>query len=65
MKEACFSIEDPIIKYFKDFEHDVVVSGVTIKHLLSHTSGLPDLRNVRSDPDFYLNRIRIKEILIQ
>lgn len=31
-------LDDPVIKYLQDFP----IPGVTIRHLLSHTSGLPD-----------------------
>jgi len=32
-------LDDPFNKYFKDFPYP----GITIRHLLSHTSGLPDM----------------------
>ena len=48
------SLNDPISKYFKDFDSKEVAEKVTIKNLLSHTSGLPDIRNVRDKPTFYL-----------
>ncbi|MBX2814438.1 MAG: class A beta-lactamase-related serine hydrolase [Saprospiraceae bacterium] len=52
-EDGLLSLDDPIAQYF-DFEHPEVVKDVAIKHLLSHTSGLPDLRNVGADPNFYL-----------
>ena len=48
------SVDDPIAKYFPDFENRDIAEKVKVKHLLSHSSGLPDIRNVRSNPDFYL-----------
>ncbi len=47
------SLDDPINQYF-DFKNPSITEGITIRHLLSHTSGLPDARNVRNNPDFYL-----------
>ncbi len=48
------SIEDSIIKYFPDFKNKEIARKVKIKHLLTHTSGLPDSRNVEKDSLFYL-----------
>lgn len=47
------SLTDPINQYF-DFKNPSITEKITILHLLSHTSGLPDTRNVRNNPDFYL-----------
>jgi CubicO group peptidase (beta-lactamase class C family) len=52
--EHRLSLDDPLTKYFDDFDHPEVVRKIRIKHLLSHTSGLPDLRKVGENPDFYL-----------
>lgn len=54
-KEGKLSIDDPILKYFPDFEHSEVVKNITVRHLLTHSSGLPDSRNVSEDSVFYLN----------
>jgi len=48
------SIEDSIIKYFPDFKNKEIAAKVKIKHLITHTSGLPDSRNVDKDSIFYL-----------
>ena len=53
-ESGLLTIEDPISKYFDDFENEEIASSVKIKHLLSHTSGLPDLREVRSNSEFYI-----------
>jgi CubicO group peptidase (beta-lactamase class C family) len=53
-KEGKLSIEDPILQYFPDFEQPAVVQNITIRHLLTHSSGLPDGRNVAADSIFYL-----------
>ena len=53
-KEGKLSIEDPISKYFPDFKNKEIADKVTIKHLLTHTSGLPDLRKTQEDSIFYL-----------
>lgn len=47
------SLDDPINQYF-DFKNPNITEDITIRHLLSHTSGLPDVRNVNSNPNFYL-----------
>lgn len=48
------SVEDSIYKYFPDFRNSQIAKTVKIKHLLTHTSGLPDTRNVSADSIFYL-----------
>ncbi|MEM6377615.1 MAG: serine hydrolase domain-containing protein, partial [Bacteroidota bacterium] len=53
-ERGMLSLDDKLTKFFKDFEHEELAEKVTIKHLLSHTSGLPDLRKVRDNFDFYL-----------
>ncbi|NND34521.1 MAG: beta-lactamase family protein [Saprospiraceae bacterium] len=47
------SLMDPVTRYFA-FDHPEVVNEITIKHLLTHTSGLPDLRDVQNNREFYL-----------
>ncbi len=46
-EQGKLNIQDPITKYFT-FAHPKVVKSVKIIHFLSHTSGLPDLRDVAS-----------------
>lgn len=53
-KEGKLSLEDSIIKYFPDFKNKEIAQKVTIKHLLTHTSGLPDLRKTQEERTFYL-----------
>ncbi len=53
-EEAKLSVEDRLSKHFNDFENEQIAKKVKIKHLLSHSSGLPDLRKVRQNPKFYL-----------
>lgn len=48
------SVEDSLQKYFAGFRNTTIAQKVKIKHLLTHTSGLPDLRNVSGDSIFYL-----------
>jgi CubicO group peptidase (beta-lactamase class C family) len=48
------SVEDSLLKYFPDFKNKSIASKVKIKHLLTHTSGLPDNRHVNDDTVFYL-----------
>jgi CubicO group peptidase (beta-lactamase class C family) len=53
-KQGKLSLEDSIIKYFPDFKNKEIARQVKIKHLLTHTSGLPDNREVDKDSAFYL-----------
>jgi CubicO group peptidase (beta-lactamase class C family) len=48
------SLEDSLSQYFDDFKNSDIARKVRIKHLLSHTSGLPDIRNVSDNFDFFL-----------
>ena len=53
-ERGLLSIEDPIDKYFAGFKNKELAETVKIKHLLAHTSGLPDLRNVQDNVEFYI-----------
>ncbi len=53
-EQGKLSIEDPILKYFPNFKDSNLVKDIKIKHLLSHTSGLPDNRPVEKDSVFFL-----------
>ena len=48
------SLEDKLLKYFPEFRDKSIAQKVTINHLLTHTSGLPDIREVARDTVFYL-----------
>jgi len=48
------SLDDNLSYYFNDFKNKELAKKVTIKHMLSHTSGLPDLRKVMDNYDFFL-----------
>lgn len=48
------SVEDSLFKYFPGFKNKAIAQKVKIKHLLTHTSGLPDNRPVSRDSVFYL-----------
>jgi CubicO group peptidase (beta-lactamase class C family) len=52
--EGKLSLEDSLIKYFPEFKNKQIANKVKIKHLLTHTSGLPDLRPVQEEREFYL-----------
>jgi CubicO group peptidase (beta-lactamase class C family) len=54
-EQGKLSLEDSIIKYFPEFRDRSIAQRVRIKHLLTHTSGLPDIRDVASDTVFYLS----------
>lgn len=55
VEQKKISLEDPILRYFPTFKNKELVEGITIRHLLTHTSGLPDIRNVAEDTVFYLS----------
>ncbi len=52
--EGKLSLEDSLLKYFPSFKNKAIAQRVKIKHLLTHTSGLPDNRLVKRDSVFYL-----------
>lgn len=52
--EGKLSIEDNLLKYFPDFKNKEIARQVTIRNLLTHTSGLPDSREIERDSIFYL-----------
>ena len=52
--EGKLSIEDNLLKYFPDFKNKEIAKKVTIRNLLTHTSGLPDSREIERDSVFYL-----------
>lgn len=52
--EGKLSLEDSLIKYFPEFKNKDIARKVKIKHLLTHTSGLPDNRPVSEQREFYL-----------
>ncbi len=53
-EEKLLSVKDPLYEYFPDFENKEIAKKIRIEHLLSHTSGLPDLRDVENNREFYL-----------
>jgi CubicO group peptidase (beta-lactamase class C family) len=53
-EEGKLSVEDSLYKYFPSFKRKDIAQKVKIKHLLTHTSGLPDIRPVQQDSVFYL-----------
>ena len=53
-EQGKLSVEDSLYKYFPDFKNKEIAQKVKIRHLLTHTSGLPDNREVSKDTVFYL-----------
>ena len=53
-ERGSLSVDDPLSKYFPGFKHPDLAAKVQLRHLLTHTSGLPDNRNVEAQLDFYL-----------
>lgn len=54
-KENKLSLNDSIYKYFPDFKNTAIAKKVKIYHLLTHTSGLPDIRKTQEDSVFFLS----------
>jgi CubicO group peptidase (beta-lactamase class C family) len=54
-KENKLSLDDSIYKYFPDFKNTAIAKKVKIYHLLTHTSGLPDIRKTQEDSAFFLS----------
>jgi CubicO group peptidase (beta-lactamase class C family) len=52
--EGKLSLDDNLAKYFPTFKKKTIAAKIKIKHLLSHTSGLPDNRKIKADSVFYL-----------
>jgi CubicO group peptidase (beta-lactamase class C family) len=52
--EGKLSLDDSLIKYFPEFKNKDIARKVKIKHLLTHSSGLPDNRPVSEQREFYL-----------
>jgi CubicO group peptidase (beta-lactamase class C family) len=48
------SLDDPLTKYFPDFQNQAIATQIQLKHLLTHSSGLPDMRYPYRDSIFYL-----------
>lgn len=53
-KEGKLNLSDSLIKYFPAFKNQEIGKQVTIKHLLTHTSGLPDNRRDLLDSIYLL-----------
>ena len=53
-KENKLALDDSIYKYFPDFKNENIAKKVKIYHLLTHTSGLPDIRKTVEDSVFFL-----------
>lgn len=53
-EQGKLSVEDNLLKYFPEFKNQDFARTIKISHLLTHTSGLPDNRNVAQNPVFYL-----------
>ena len=53
-QQGKLSLDDSLEKYFPNFKNKTIAQKVTVRHLLTHTSGLPDNRQVAADSVFYL-----------
>jgi CubicO group peptidase (beta-lactamase class C family) len=54
-KDNKLSLDDNIYKYFPDFKDSSIAKKIKLYHLLTHSSGLPDIRNVQGDSVFFLS----------
>ena len=52
--EGKLSLADPMSRYFPEFKSREIADAVTVAHLLTHTSGLPDNRPVSENPEFFI-----------
>ena len=43
------SYDDPVSKYIPEFSHSAHFSNITLRHLLTHTSGMPDYGDLTID----------------
>ncbi|KMQ66021.1 beta-lactamase [Chryseobacterium angstadtii] len=48
------STDDNLLTFFPGFKNKNLASSIKLRHMLTHSSGLPDLRNVDKDSIFYL-----------
>ncbi len=48
------TLQDSLSQYFPDFKNKTIAGKIQIQHLLTHTSGLPDIRYPWKDSVFYL-----------
>ena len=53
-EQGRLSVEDPLLRYFPGFKSHDIASRVQLKHMLTHSSGLPDNREVHKNTAFYL-----------
>jgi CubicO group peptidase (beta-lactamase class C family) len=53
-EEGKLSVDDRLSVFFPGFKDAGIARRVSIRHLLTHTSGLPDNREVAKNPVFYL-----------
>jgi len=53
-EEGKLTLSDPISMYFPEFKSREIADAVTITHLLTHTSGLPDNRPVSENPEYFI-----------
>lgn len=54
-ENGLLKLDDSIMKYFDDFKKPEIARKVRIINLLSHTSGLPDNRDVENNIEFFLS----------
>jgi CubicO group peptidase (beta-lactamase class C family) len=52
--EGKLSLADPMSRYFPEFKSREIADAMTVAHLLTHTSGLPDNTPVSENPEFFI-----------
>jgi len=58
-EEGKLTLSDPMSMYFPEFRSREIADAVTITHLLTHTSGLPDNRPVSENPEYFITSKRL------
>jgi len=53
-EEGKLSLEDPLLMYFPQMKSPEIGKKVTLRHMLSHTSGLKDSRGISDSTEHYL-----------
>jgi CubicO group peptidase (beta-lactamase class C family) len=63
-EEGKLNYDDPVSKYVREFARSERTSKITVRQLLTHTSGIPDFGDLAVD-DSFLTQAGLIEILLQ
>lgn len=53
-ERGMLELDDPLNKFFPDFKHDSLAGLITLEHLMTHSSGMPDVRGLKTNPKFFM-----------